>query len=117
MQGRVITILADDRLDDDAVTRQALLDDPWRQGRRDDAELLTRPASPLLSFRDQYEVLRRFHVQLGTLLVADHHCFFSAAFAHALIRRARQNPLYARKIKGQLLAAWKSAEQRWTDGS
>ena len=31
MQGRVIAILADDRVDDDAVTRQALLDDPWRQ--------------------------------------------------------------------------------------
>src|SRR3984893_9401075 len=33
MQGRVIAIFADDRLDDDPVTRQALLDDPWRQGR------------------------------------------------------------------------------------
>jgi hypothetical protein len=33
MQRRVIAIFADDRLDDDPVTRQALLDDPWRQGR------------------------------------------------------------------------------------
>src|SRR5712692_3420504 len=33
MQGRVIAIFADDRLDDDPVTRQALLDDPSRQGR------------------------------------------------------------------------------------
>jgi hypothetical protein len=33
MQGQVIAILADDCLDDDPVTRQALLDDPWRQGR------------------------------------------------------------------------------------
>ena len=33
MQGRVIAIFADDRVDDDSVTRQALLDDPWRQGR------------------------------------------------------------------------------------
>jgi hypothetical protein len=33
MQGQVIAILADDRLDDDPVTRQALLDDPRRQGR------------------------------------------------------------------------------------
>src|SRR5258708_17659968 len=33
MQGRVIAIFADDRLDDDPVTRQALVDDPWRQGR------------------------------------------------------------------------------------
>src|ERR1019366_8157625 len=105
MQGRVIAIFAYDRLDDDPVTRPALLDDPWRQRRRDDAEILTRPASPLLSFRDQYEVLRRFHVQLGTLLVADHHCFFAAAFAYALIRCARQDPLYARKIRRQLLAA------------
>src|ERR1017187_6474022 len=32
MQGRVIAIFADDRLDDDPVTRQALLDDPWRRG-------------------------------------------------------------------------------------
>src|SRR5438094_3568124 len=29
MQGHVIAILADDRVDDNAVTRQALLDDPW----------------------------------------------------------------------------------------
>src|ERR1017187_5809417 len=48
MQGRVIAIFAYDRLDDDPVPRQALLDDPWRQRRRDDAEILTRPASPLL---------------------------------------------------------------------
>jgi len=33
MQRRVVAILADDRVDDDAVTRQALLDDPWWQGR------------------------------------------------------------------------------------
>jgi len=33
MQGCVIAIFADDRLDDDPVTRQALLDDPWRQRR------------------------------------------------------------------------------------
>jgi len=33
MQGCVIAIFADDRLDDDPVTRQALLYDPWRQGR------------------------------------------------------------------------------------
>jgi hypothetical protein len=33
MQGRVIAILADDRVDDNTVTCQALLDDPWRQGR------------------------------------------------------------------------------------
>jgi hypothetical protein len=32
MQGRVIAILADDRLDDDAVTRQALLDDRGGRG-------------------------------------------------------------------------------------
>jgi hypothetical protein len=33
MQGHVIAIFADDRLDDDPVTRQALLDDSWGQGR------------------------------------------------------------------------------------
>jgi hypothetical protein len=33
MQGQVIAIFADNRVDDDPVTRQALLDDPWRQGR------------------------------------------------------------------------------------
>jgi hypothetical protein len=32
MQRRVVAILADNRVDDDAVTRQAFLDDPWRQG-------------------------------------------------------------------------------------
>jgi hypothetical protein len=30
--------------------------------------------------------------QRGNCLVANHHSFFAAAFAHALIRRARQNP-------------------------
>ena len=33
MKGCVIAIFADDRVDDDPVTRQAFLDDPWRQGR------------------------------------------------------------------------------------
>jgi len=33
MQRRVVAILADDRVDDNAVTREALLDDPRRQGR------------------------------------------------------------------------------------
>jgi hypothetical protein len=32
MQGRVIAIFADDRLDDDLVTRQALLDDRGGRG-------------------------------------------------------------------------------------
>jgi len=105
MKGYVIAILADDRLNDDAVARQALLDDPWGQWCRNHSKFLTRLASPFLSFRDQYEVLRRLHIQLGTLFVADHHRFFAAAFAHTLIRRARQDPLYARKIRRQLLAA------------
>ncbi len=69
-------------------------------------DLVTRPASPLLSFRHQYEALRRFHVQLGTLLVADHHSFLCRSVCTpTLIRRAGQNPLYARKIRRQLLAA------------
>lgn len=33
MQGRVIAISADDRIDDDAVAGQALLNYPWRQRR------------------------------------------------------------------------------------
>src|SRR5271154_3982594 len=33
MQGRVIAVFANDRVDDDAVTGQALLNDPWWQGR------------------------------------------------------------------------------------
>src|SRR6266851_9041533 len=33
MQRRVVAILANDRVDNDAVTRQALLDDLWRRGR------------------------------------------------------------------------------------
>lgn len=33
MQGRVIAIFADDRVNHDPGTRQAFLDDPWRQGR------------------------------------------------------------------------------------
>src|SRR6266699_2579007 len=105
MQRCVIAIFTDDRVDDDAVTRQALLDDPWQQWRRDHSKFLARAASPLLSFRDQHKILRWFHIQLGTLLVADHYRFFAAAFAHALIRRTRQNPLHARKTRWQFLAA------------
>src|ERR1022692_4341602 len=101
----VVAILADDRVDDDAVARQALLDDPWRQWCRYYSELFARPASPFLSFGDQHEVLRGFYIQLRTLLVADQHRFFAAAFAHALIRCTGQNPLYARKIRRQLLPA------------
>src|ERR1035438_3215852 len=106
IQRQVIAILADDRVDDDPVAGHALLDNPWGQRCRDHSKFFTRPASPFLSFRDQHEVLRRFHIQLGTLLVADHHGFFAAALAHALIRRARKNPLYARKIRRQLAAPW-----------
>src|SRR5271166_3805947 len=43
--------------------------------------------------------------RLGTLLVADHYSFFAPTRAHALIRCARQDPLYARKVRRQLLAA------------
>src|ERR1017187_9225118 len=31
MQGRVIAVFANDRVDDDLITRQAFLDDPWWQ--------------------------------------------------------------------------------------
>src|SRR5271169_7070288 len=41
IQRRMIAILADDRVDDDPVTRQALLDDPWWQWCRDHPEFLT----------------------------------------------------------------------------
>src|ERR1700687_1589986 len=70
MQGRVIAIFADDRIDDDAVTRQALLDDPWWQWGRDHSKFLARPAGPFLSFCDQHEVLRRLPLQFATLFVA-----------------------------------------------
>jgi len=64
MQRRVIAILADDRVDNDAITRQALLDDPWWHWCRDHSEFLKPPASPFLSFRDQHEVLRWLYIQL-----------------------------------------------------
>src|SRR5260370_41309653 len=105
MQRCVITIFADDRVDDDAVTCQALLDARWWQRGRYHSKFLTRPASPFLSFGDQHEILRRLHIQLGTLLVPNHDRFSAAAFARPLIRRARQNTLYARKICRQFLAA------------
>src|ERR1017187_8659443 len=41
MQGSVIAIFADDRVDDNPVTRQALLDDPWRQWCRNHSKFLT----------------------------------------------------------------------------
>src|SRR5208337_622785 len=69
------------------------------------SKLLTRPAGPFLSFRDQHEVPCRLDIQPGTLVVADHHSFFAATHAQALIRSARQYPLYARKIRRQFLAA------------
>jgi hypothetical protein len=69
-----------------------------------DQEILTRPTSPLFSFRDQHEILRGLQIQLEAPLVADHHCLFATAFAHALIRCASQDALNARKIRGQLLA-------------
>src|SRR6202521_5970602 len=90
---------------DNPVTRQALLDDPWWERCGNRPEFLPRPASPFLSFRDQHEVLRWLHIQLGTLLVADHYGFFAAALAYTLTRCARQNPLHARKIRRQFLAA------------
>src|SRR5438552_267759 len=105
MQRCVIAIFADDRVDDDAVTRQAPLDDPQWQWGRNHPKFLTRPASPFLSFRDQHKILHWLHIQLGILLVANHDRFSAAAFAHALIRRARQNSLYARKIRSHFVAA------------
>src|SRR6202030_2823256 len=59
MQRCVIAVLADDCVDDDPVTGQTPLDDPRRQWCRNHSKFLTRPACPLLSFRDQDEVLRR----------------------------------------------------------
>ena len=41
MQRRMIAIFADDRVDDDAVTRQALRDDPRRQRCRNYSKVLT----------------------------------------------------------------------------
>jgi hypothetical protein len=49
-------------------------------------------ASSLLSLRDQHEIPRGLHVQLGTLFVADHHGFFAAEFVHPLIRRNKAEP-------------------------
>jgi hypothetical protein len=42
---------------------------------------------------------RRLHVQLATLLVAHYYRLFPAALANALLGRARQDPLYTRKIR------------------
>jgi hypothetical protein len=67
------------RVDHDLVTGQTLLDDSSRQRGRDHSLLLARPASALLAFAYQHEVPRRFHVQLGAFLVADHDRFFPAA--------------------------------------
>src|ERR1035438_4627799 len=96
----MIAILADHRVDHDLVTGQALLDDSWRQRSRDHSLFLARLASTLLTSVDQHEVLRRLHVQLGTLLVADHDRLFPAALTHALLRCALQDPLYTRKFAG-----------------
>jgi hypothetical protein len=76
----------------------------WHRG-REHSKFLARAAYSLLSLRDQHEVLRRLHIQLRTVLMANHHCFSTAALAHALIWCAEQNPLDARKIRRQFLAA------------
>src|SRR6202050_5636604 len=99
IQRRMFSVLADDRVDNDSVAGEALLDDPWWQRCRDHSKFLARPASPFLSFRNQHEILRRLYIELGTLLVANHNSFLAATFAHALLRRTRQDPLHARKIR------------------
>ena len=48
----MVAILADHRVDHDLITGQALLDDPWRQRRRDHSLFLARLASTLLAFAD-----------------------------------------------------------------
>src|SRR6516164_1601440 len=103
IQWSMVAVLADDCVDHDLVTGQALLDDPWRQGRRDHTPFLARLASTLLAFRDQHEVLRRLYIQLGAYLVADHCRLFPAAFADTLLGGTCQDPLYPRKVRWQFL--------------
>jgi len=99
----MITILAHHRVDHDLITGQALLNDSWRQRGRDHTLFLARLAGALLALADHYEVLRRLHIQLATLLVADQDRFFAAALADTLLGRALQDPLYTRKRCGQFL--------------
>src|SRR6266496_2600273 len=106
IQRLMIAILADHHVDHNLITSQALLDDSWGQRSRDHTLLLARLAGALLAFADQHEILRRLHIQLGALLVADHCRLFPAAFADTLLGRARQDPLYPRKVCRQFLPPW-----------
>jgi hypothetical protein len=107
----VIAALADDHVGDNEVARQALFDDPSGQGCWDDAKFLT-PANSLLSFRDD--------IQLGTLLVADHHRFLCRSVCKGAdpVRKAEsaRRAEDSQAIPGGLDALW-IASNRCTDTS
>jgi hypothetical protein len=62
-------------------------------------------ACTLLAPGHEHEILHRLNIQLLALFVADHRCRSPAATAHALLGRAGNHALHARKIRRQRLAA------------
>ena len=99
MQGGVNAIFVDDRVDDDAVTGQALLDDPRRAS---GAEIT--PSSS----HDRQARFSRFvtgtkyfagSTSIGSPLRSQSLQFLCCSTAHALMRHAMYNSLGARKIR------------------
>src|SRR5579863_6349661 len=84
----VVPIFSDDRIDDDAVRYQALVDDARGKRRRNYAQLLAFFAGTLLALRYLDEVLSGLHIEHFTGFITDHCPLGSAAGAYALRRRA-----------------------------
>src|ERR1035437_4946933 len=100
----VIAVFADDRVDDNAVRHQALVDDSRGYGRCGYSLLLTLFASTLFTLDDLDEILGRLHIENFADFVADHLRLSAAAAALALLWRAGDDLLHARQIGGQRLA-------------
>src|SRR6202044_1185165 len=94
-----------DRVDDDAVRHQALVDDPCGYRSGGYALLLALLAGALLTLGDLDEILGWLHVENFADFVADHLRVSAAVAALALLRHAGNDLLHAGKIGGQRLAA------------
>ena len=106
IQGKVRRIFVQDRVDDDAIRHQALLDDARCYGRRGHSRVLAAFAGALLALGYLHKVPGRLYVEHLARVVTDHSRFISAALADGLFRRAGHDALHTRQIGGQLLAAW-----------
>src|SRR5580698_8498465 len=91
----VISVFANDRVDDDAVRHQALVDDPCGYRSGGYALLLALLAGALLTLGDLDEILGWLHVENFADFVADHLRVSAAVAALALLRHAGNDLLHA----------------------